>query len=186
MLQDKELAILATQTEAPLIIADILSGREKLTGSVKYTLHDLLSDMQPDSALLAIALSARKLANLYSRVSPGIRVLGMECDRVIEEFGETWLQNANGEHTDDDEVMDLLENTAEDLESIAELLELNAPLLHLKSLEAAELFDILQIQASAHAMIAEEFVKVMDEQEINVPKNTASEITTDNIVSFPR
>ncbi len=125
MLKPKDLANVVNKLQVPLVVSDILRGEERLTGDVQYAMHDAISEMQPDSALLCVALSVKKIASVYARTSPGMRVLDMECARVIEDYAELWLLNAENENVDEAQAFEAVSRTAEDLEGIAEMLEVN-------------------------------------------------------------
>lgn len=187
MLSNKEVATLTNKLQAPVVIADILAGREELSDEVHYALHEIISDMQPDSALLAIAASAATIARIYQNASPGMKVLKMECDRILEDYGSLWLQNARNEKIDESQVLDMLGHTPEDLESIAELLELNGVFLKAKDAQAATLCDILYIQSKAHAMIADEFIAmandVSNRSDVKLPAMPV--MMADNVIPFP-
>lgn len=157
MLNNKELATVANRLQVPLVISDILSGDGALTDDVQYGLHAVISDLQPDSALLSIALGGLKIANLYHKASPGIAVLKMQCESIVDDYATLWLQNAQLEEIDEHETMDALSRVSEDLEGIGELLELSQAFLQSKDQTASELAKILAIQAKSHAIIADEF-----------------------------
>lgn len=188
MLSNTELATLTNKLHIPLIVQDILDGEGALTDDVRYGLHDTISDFQPDSALLAIALSARKIASIYKDASPSMDVMGLEAERLVDEYGRLWLKNASHQVLDGDEVYDTLIHTAEDLESLAELLDLNCSFLRMKDSLAASLCDILYIQARSHSLIAEEFMRVADEMVAGgetVQVSSKAPVFTDNIIPFP-
>ena len=186
MLNNIEMATLANTLQVPLVVSDILAERGALTDDITYSLHEAISDFQPDSALLAIALGALKISNIYKSASPSMDVLGIEAERIIKEYGPIWLQNAKNETIDNDAVFELLVHTAEDLENIAELLDLNCVFLRAKDPEAASLCDILYVQAQAHTLIAEEFINVASSANAN-PINTSARGTefSNNVLQFP-
>jgi hypothetical protein len=183
MLTNRDIAGLATRLQVPLIVGDIISGKDALTDDAHYALHEIISDLQPDSALLAIALSTCKITGVYKQASPSMKLLHIECQRIINEYGSLWLENAQEQQVSPDEAYDVLVHTAEDLESLAELLELNAAFLRSKDEQAHTLCEILYIQAGAHAVIAEEFISVV--HEALPPKNVISQILNDNVIPFP-
>lgn len=188
MLNDIELAILANKLQVPLVLSDILNDDGALTDDVKYGLHEAISDLQPDSALLAIALGALKISNIYRKASSSMDVMGIEASRIINEYGSIWVKNANNQSVSGDEVYETLLHTTEDLEAIAELLDLNCSFLRAKDKDAATLCDILFIQAQSHALIAEEFLNVADKM---VANGGASNVATpppsytNNVIEFP-
>lgn len=186
MLQAKDLALLSNRLQTPVITSNILGGQEALSDDVRYGLHDLISDQQPDTALLSIALSAKTIATRFKDQSPNLNILSMECDRIIEEYGEIWLQNAQNQYIDESTVFDVLLNTAEDLEGLAELLDYNHQSLSHINEEASELCDILHVQAKAHALIAEEFLSLADQALVKeFEDNNYTEVFTNNVIPFP-
>lgn len=195
MLNTIQKATLMNALQIPLVFLDIIDGRDELCGDMQYSIHEAISDMQPDTALLAIALSAQKIANIYKGASPSTKVLNMEIERLIEEYGEPWLQNEKNEkEIDGFDLYDTLACVSEDLESLAELLDLNASFLRAKDPVLAKLLDILYIQAGAHAMIAEDFIRATNEivEEIKTGTDNAliadnkTKTRTNNIIPFPR
>jgi len=194
MLSNKDLALLANKLQVPVVVTDILDGKGVFTDDVQYGLHEVISDFQPDSALLSIALSARKIAYIYEPASPSMKVMVMECERIIEEYGELWLKNARHETLNDDDVFDVLIHTTEDLEALAELLELNGSFLRAKDAQASALCDILYIQAQSHALIADTFMAAAEdkaeEPAIDAQKDmpvieAARSAIVDNVIQFP-
>lgn len=187
MLTNKEVATLTNKLQVPAVVGDILNGNDTLTDEVQYALHEVISDLQPDSALLAIAVSAAKIAKIYESASPGMRVLRGECLRIIDDYGALWLKNARNENMDGDSVLDILAHAPEDLEGLAELLELGMVFLKAKDTQAAALCEILYIQAGAHAMIADEFIAVANEAaaraDTALPAMPA--LMADNVIPFP-
>ena len=161
MLNEKDLAILTNKLQAPMVTLDVMEGREELTDDLRYSLHELLSNFEPDTALLAIALSARKIASTYS-VPANIQVLQMECDRIISDYGFLWLQNVEHGQVDEAALMDTLIHIVEDLEGLKELLDSASTLLKIQNPEAAQLCEVFRIQAKAQAMVADTFIKTAD------------------------
>lgn len=185
MLQNKEIATLANKLQVPVVVSDILDGRDELSDDIQYGLHEIISDLQPDSALLAIAVSALKIAKIYEKASPAMTVLVMECERLMQDYGPLWLQNANNENLDHGDIFDILSLIPEDLEGLAELLSHNITFLRTKDEQAAALCNILYIQASAHAMVAETFIEAAHEAATPQPA-IAPAILADNVVQFPK
>ncbi len=188
MLTEMQLADLTNQLQAPVIVSDIINNQEVLDDEAQLGLHEILSNLQPDSALLAIALSARKIAGAYSCASAGIKILDRECGKIINDYAELWLQHANGKKIDETHAFDTLEHIAEDLEGMASLLKLSIPFLQTKDETAASLFKLLRIQAGAQAMIAETLLGALSTEiyeESLSPQAIKTLTTSSNIVIFP-
>lgn len=197
MLNDKDLAILMTQLEVPMVVGAAIEKGSDIQDDIHYALHDLLSEMQPDTALLAIALSAKTIAKAYCGTGSGAEIVTMECDRIIEEYGPLWLENSRRGKINNNYLIGILENIPEDLECMDELIDINLSYAAFDNPAVAEICDILQIQAGAHAIIAEEFLSVMEmaahqnkKCRPSVPKNLSAanataDMSTGNIVMFP-
>ncbi|MCB1720608.1 MAG: hypothetical protein KDI11_02520 [Alphaproteobacteria bacterium] len=186
MLSEKELAKLTNTLQIPMIVQDILDGRESFSPDMQYGLHETLSDYQPDSALLAIALGARKIAARYQHLGANMAILKMECERIISDYAEIWVRNAEAKTLDDNLVFDTLEQIPEDLETLAEMLEINAALLNAHNEELAKICEAFALQSSAQALIADTFIDLMDEG-TELAETYASTTMTynDNVIPFP-
>lgn len=191
MLKAKELAIVANRLEAPMAVSDILSGRERMTKDVIAALHDVISDQQPDAALLCVAICARKIAGAHAKASPSLRVLEIESGRIIDDYAELWLRNAeSGAAVDEFEALDAVSRVAEDLEEMAEMLEINMSYLREIDAKAYTLCNILSIQARSHALVAEAFMEAIDDAVYAPPASSGAAPvmaarTADNVVRFP-
>ncbi len=187
MLNDKERALLNSRLYVPIVVRDLLETTDDVEDDVHYALHEVISDMQPDSALLAIALAAGQIAAFAAYRSASMKVLNMECERILQEYGLLWLQNAQNGPIDDFALFETLIHTSEDLEGLAELICHNAAFLRDTDPKAACLCDILQIQAEAHAVIAAEFIEAIEVQENAVCSDIRSvaAVLADNVIPFP-
>ena len=188
MLNEIELAKLTNTLQIPLIVQDIMDDEASLTPDVQYGLHEVLSNYQPDSALLCIALSARKIAGRYQDASTIMKVLKLECDRIIADYAELWIQNAENKNIDDNLVFDTLEAIPEDLEGIAELLEVGIAFLQTKNEDLGRLCEVLAIQARAQVLIADTFIDLLDQEpaaDTATPDNVAPIAYNDNVIAFP-
>ena len=201
LMRDSDIAKIANRLQVPLIIGDILNGEGLLTDDVHMGLHEILSDDQPDSALLSIALSARTIATTYRGKASIFDMLLLECDRIIAEYGMMWLRNAQAKTLDNNTVFETLVHIPEDLESLSELLEFAKIILEDASDEAADLCEILTIQANGQSLIAQTFLDSMDmgsqepwdiyeDENIGMGALAAEQISqpvfyTDNVIPFP-
>ncbi len=188
MLSDKDLVKLTNTLQVPLIVQDILDGDGTLSPDVQYGLHEVLSDYQPDSALLCIALSARKIASRFQHTSPNMGIMKMECDRMLADYAELWMSHAEDKNVDDNLVFDTLEQIPEDLEALAELLEINIALLRSSQEDFAGLAEILAVQARAQVLIADTFIDMMeqnDEVETRLTSDVPQMAYNDNVIQFP-
>lgn len=189
MLSDRDLALLTNRLQIPLIVQDIQSGRSMLSPDVEYGLHEVLSDYQPDAALLCIALSARKVATANIEAAPTMAVMKMEADRILADYAELWMSHAARRPIHNDDLFETLENIPEDLEAMSELLEINTAVLREKNEEVAGLCEILAVQARAHVIVAETFIEVLDSANGNddaLPYADAVPVgSNDNVILFP-
>lgn len=187
MLKDFDLARLNTKLQVPLIVQDILDGHEVLNGDAEYGLHEILSDYQPDSALLSIAFSGHKIASRFEECGVSMAVLKMECELMIADYAGLWMDHAKSQPIDHTLLMDTLADIPSDLESLAELLESTRMILEAQHPHAANLCEILLTQARAQALIAEAFIETIDKADHSpAPKSMPAAMPPkSNVIPFP-
>ena len=184
MLSDTKLAKLANTLQVPLIVKDIIDGQATLSPDAQYGMHEVLSNYQPDSALLCIALSVRTIAKHYQYTSTNMAIMRNECDRIITEYGGLWLKNAEDKCLDDNLVFDTLEQIPEDLEALAELIEINIGQLREDNGDLAGVAEIMAVQARTQTLIADTFIDMMD-QENDAAIEAPIYAYNDNVIPFP-
>lgn len=193
----EDVARLHAYLVVPVAVSELLLTAAPVEGDAQYGLHVALSEIDPDSALLAIALSAHRIACDFARDIPVAGALKSESDLIIQDYGPQWLDNYHNHPVCGDALYDLLSHIPEDLESLADLLESLQAALHDPQDPAYTLCSILAIQARAHMEIADyvlseleaEQAEAMDEID-NVcafrnPTLYAEETPGSNIILFP-
>lgn len=180
MLKPRDLASVATKLQVPIIVSDILNGTEELSDETEYALHEAISELQPDSALLCIAMSGAKLANTGGKATC-MRVLEIECRKIIDEYAMLWLRNAEGGSVDEDQAFETLSGAQEDLEDLSGLLDNCLSIFEHKNPDAAIICNILSIQASAQAVIAEAYFEAIGSEPVVPPVQTLPS----NVIQFP-
>jgi hypothetical protein len=185
-MNNQTLAALINKLQAPVIVSDILTGKDD-ADETHYALSALISDMQPDAAILAIALSMRKIINPYLNASPSLQMTEIECVRLIEDYAHQWMMNPIAENTDPQECGELMEQICDDLEYMEELLDLNINYLQAKDEGGVQLCKLLKAQTSSHHMIAEAISKGLNSALTNEEHQTLAPDTshTATIIRFP-
>ncbi len=177
----------------PLAVADIIRHDLMLEADMQYSLHMALSEIDPDSALLAIALCAKDLAGKYIQDIPIAAALSKEADNIIEEYGALWLHHYSKNPMPTDVFETVLQTVPEDLEAMGDLLDALASEISVHEETAQSLSNLLSIQARAHMEIADfilaeiEFERAeekADQKNMNTPFNMEL-IDSDNIILFP-
>lgn len=207
-LSDMDLAKLHTRFVVPMVVGQMLAGEDELDDVADYTMNGMMSEMQPDGALLTIALSAMHVANALSHIGMS-RMLRAEAERIVDEYGALWLaHDADPQSVSDSEICAKLPYIPEDLEALAHLFDaLLASLSDHESLQA-RLCDMMAMQAYEHMEQAEcelmevdllppgrQIVAKMQASAAHGPERTLEPISatvaiisaqTDNIIPFPR
>lgn len=155
ILSENELALLHTQLTVPMVAGDIIYDDLQIDEEVLYALHKTLSDLDPDSALLAIALSAKHIALKFSKDSSLATALSIEASKITDDYAPEWISNYQGGPVNEDRLYDTLRHIPEDLESLADLLETLRLGMDHHEKSIAELCNILAIQARAHMEISD-------------------------------
>jgi hypothetical protein len=193
----EDVARLHSYLIVPVAVSDALACAAPLDGETQYGLHVALSEIDPDSALLAIALSAHRIAVDFARDVPVAGALKMEANKIIEDYAPDWLANYNNNPVGGDQLMELLSHVPDDLESLADLLESLQASIRDTLDPAHTLCSVLAIQARAHMEIADYVLSELEaEQSGNVrdldnvcafetPTLYAEQTPGDNIILFP-
>lgn len=186
---DKIIERIAQELQAPIIMREILeatnpSVQTELKSDKEYTLSAHYSEFAPDTALLSAAVSVRDILNHLPQ-SPSLNVLGMEADRVLDEYATLWLEQNDDDNTDF--LADILINIPDDLNGISELIRVNMCLIEKANPQIARMARILEIQCAAQALVAEAVLETIESMRAEQRKNmmSAKNRTDDNIVQFP-
>lgn len=181
----------------PLAVGDILHHDLAVEPDMQYGLHLALSEIDPDSALLAIALCAKNIAEKTLNRAPIAQGLYKEASFIIEEYGATWLHHYKSGPMSDNDFEMILHTIPEDLESMADLLDALCSDLDDDKSAPVLLANLMSIQARAHMEIADymiselEFEKsVKQSEDSNQPLPERDNIDLkahvgDNIILFP-
>ncbi len=179
---------IAQELQAPLMMREILevAGQHQtgLKSEMEYALHTLYSEFDPDTALLSAAVSIRDILDHLPQ-SISLNVLGMEADRVLDEYASLWLEQSDDDNTDF--LADILVNIPDDLNGISELIRVNMRLMEKANPQVARMARILEIQCAAQALVAETVLEVIEDTRAEQRKNaiTTKDSTKDNVVQFP-
>ena len=185
----------------PLAVGDILHHDLAVEPDMQYGLHMALSEIDPDSALLAIALCAHHIAEKTMRSAPIASAIYQEANNIIEDYGHTWLHHHKVGPMPESDFEEVLKTVPEDLEAMADLLDaLCADLIDETGEETSApvlLGGLLSIQARAHMEIADyilseiEFEKTVQNSETQgqqAPQREEIDLKAhvgDNIILFP-
>lgn len=159
-MNDQTLALLMNRLQVPLIVRDVLAQEGPLPGDMAYTLHAILSDMRPDTALLAIAAAVQTCVSAMARPSAGDAVLHGLSSRIIEDYAPRWLATHGNEAAVQDFLVEMFGRLEADFLSLHELLNRAAPLQ--KDEKISAILQIVEIQAKAQADIVAEFLNLME------------------------
>jgi len=176
-LNDNELAALHAKFIVPVAMSRMLNNLEPLDDVAEYMLHDMIGSHKPDTALLCSALCAQNVAAHAAHLPIG-RILTIEANRVVEEYGPLWIRHASKSlDIDDRKIGDALNHVPEDLESIGDLLLATCGELGEDKQAAAVLAEILGSEAHMHREEAEALL-----EEMFIP-DAATDLS--NVVMFP-
>lgn len=188
LLSERELIRLHRDLVAPVAVHEIIHGHDELDETARYTLDVMIAELQPDTALLCIALCAAHVAETHATYLPIAGSLGFEASRIVHEYGPLWLANAdrrlNPSH--EREVLDLLDQMPEDFESLADLLDaLHGQLI--ETTDSAVLCDILSQNARAFIDSLEQQAAEEALHEQHQRKLRTSDLKIEgNVITFPR
>lgn len=181
-LNEQDLALLESKLMLPFIVGQMINGLEPFDQIAEFTLHDIISQMEPDTAFLCIALCASRIAYFHKQL-PIAAVMGIEAENMVDDYAPLWLAHARGEDVDIDEARALLENLPEDFESLEVLLRTTQISFANEENVTAILCNVLAIQAESFKAYTENYFGIESEPD----ENALSSFTYgDNVIVFPQ
>lgn len=178
----EDVARLHAYLVVPVAVSDAIQSAAPLDGETQYGLHVSLSEIDPDSALLAIALSAYRIAVEYAADIPMAAVLKIESDKIIQDYAPDWLAHYHQHPIQGDDLYDLLSHVPEDLECMADLLESLQASLRDPLDPAHTLCSVLAIQARAHMEIADYVLTELENEFIESVEGESTDSFTKEIL----
>jgi hypothetical protein len=194
----EDIARLHAYLVVPVAVNEVMNSGLPMIGETQYGLHVSLSEIEPDSALLAIALSAQRIAAEFYADIPVAAALKMEADKIISEYGPEWLANFHRHPIQGQDLFELLCHVPEDLEAMADLLEsVQASIINTDH-PAHGLCTVLAVQARAHMDIADFVLGEIEAEDMGIQAEWTQDgvchtkvpvllgpVPEDNIIPFP-
>lgn len=143
------------QLIVPLAVSEILFHDLKVDPDMQYNLHMALSEVDPDSALLAVALCAKDLGEKNLKRAAIASALLLEANNVLDQYGPIWLRNNLNAPIPPHIYGEILDTVPEDLEALADLMDALVADLEETTSTTAVIANLLSIQARAHMEIAD-------------------------------
>lgn len=195
-LSETHMARLLVHLVVPVAVQTICDGTRELDDGARLALHDLITAQTPDQALLSIALSAMVIdSRLRQRDIRAAEILSMSAEMMVQDYAPLYLdtltKHQGGSLFDRDDI-EFLSTIPEDLESLSDLLSVVADVIPASCRDFRIIADILAVQASAQALIAETVVEALsddfdlddlDESRMVIHRDAP---VGDNIVPFRR
>lgn len=159
-LNENHIDIMEQHLIVPLAVSDILEHNLAVEPEMQYGLHMALSEIDPDSALLAIALCARDLAEKFYLEVPIAAALKKEAQYTIDAYGPNWIHHHKNGPMQADGYARILNDVPEDLEALADIMDALCGDIADEGLadnynSAIAIAQLLSIQARAHMEIAD-------------------------------
>lgn len=188
----------------PIAINDILNFGLDVEAEMQYGLHEALSEIDPDSALLAIALSAQHIAEHAKASYPIAGALNNEASQIICDYGPEFIRDLKRGSLPEADFIKILETVPEDLEAMADLLDAVSAEIEDEESSIVIICHLLSIQARAHMEIANYILEesgyqdgdamtggafIIQDKEMDytplATENVTQQSAGDNIILFP-
>ena len=153
-LTTEQIEHLHTKLVVPIAVNDILTYGLEVEPEMQYGLHEALSDIDPDSALLAIALAAQHIAAVSKASYPIANAIYTESMQILNDYGPDFIRDLKRGSVPEENFLEVLQTVPEDLEAMADLLDALVGDVEDELAPVAVLATLLSIQARAHHDIA--------------------------------
>jgi len=149
-----QITLLHNKLVVPVAISDILTYGLDVEAEMQYGLHEALSEVEPDCALLAIALSAQYIAKATNGTQVIAGALSAEAGNTLADYAPAFIRDVKRGSLPEENFLDVLETVPEDLEALADLLDALIADIEDDLSTISTLAGVLSIQARAHMEIA--------------------------------
>lgn len=199
-LTKEQIEHLNTKLIVPMAVNDILTYGLEVEPEMQYGLHEALSEIDPDSALLAIALSAQQISGISKASYPIASGLYNESVQILNDYGPDFIRDLKRGSIPQENFLDILKTVPEDLEAMADLLDALCADIEDELSPIVMLANLLSIQARAHMEIAmyilEEAGKTENKEPFTIQdkfpqendleiENIITKAPVNNIILFP-
>jgi len=180
---NQQLAELKNRLEIPLVVRGILKENEEFDGDTAYAISEVMSNLNPEDALLCAAFSMKEIAGFEAISTNDLTFLHMECDRIIERYSaRDDLSNDNPELWAETQG-DMMDEVAEDLEGFLDLSGLCQLSFEMTAPTIAQMLDIFAVQLQSQLLVVDEVIEM--HADINNALSPYPAEYKDNVVAFP-
>ena len=183
-LSEKKMALLKNKLEMPLVVRDLLITKQAPAEDATYALHTLMSNMQPEDAILCAAFTMKEIASFEADMSDDTKFLHMECDRIIERYS---VRKDIAEENPDlwaETESDMLPVIADDISDFLELVFLCYMSLEVTNPNTADILKIITTQLQSQLVIIDEVLSLQDNLELQSTTEGSGD-AEGNIIVFP-
>lgn len=177
-------AQIINKLQVPAVISDILSGTKQ--EEEQFALSAIISDMQPDTALLAMACSMKRIVAPYLQASPSLQITDMECEKLIKDYIDHITGQPLTANMDQENAVERLDELQEDYEYLLQLIDLDINFLSAKDAIATQLCVFIKKHLSAQKLIVETMLQALDEDFAKVEDKPIFASNKNNVIPFRR
>lgn len=175
----------------PIIIRGALRQNIPLGSEAEYTMHTLLSDFDPDMAILCTVNIVREVCAYEELKNNDFSFLGNLCNLLADKYRPICTLIETNPRLRENKIQNILPQMAEDLDDLIERLELSHIALETQDSAAAEILQILLVQMQSHLMVVEQLLKERNQSITGEKKNCLLDTIAglsakeSNIIHFP-
>lgn len=144
----------------PTIMKGILTKHIPLNPEAERSLHTVISEMEPDIALLCCANIAREIYIYEKNRELDLALLGVLSEKIIKEFRPVCKLAETNPAAREAKLQALLPRLAERMEKLMDNLALTKVALEIYDANAAEILDILLIQLQGQFLIVDQLIEL--------------------------
>ncbi|MCB1592423.1 MAG: hypothetical protein KDI90_08235 [Alphaproteobacteria bacterium] len=181
----------------PTIIKGALNGQIALNPEAEHSIHTVISEMEPDIALLCCAHIAQEIYKFEKARELDLAFLGKLSEKIIKEFRPLCALSQTAPDLRAAKLKAALPRLADQMEKFMDNLDLTRVALEIYDTEAAAILDILRIQLQGQFLIVDQLIEIQEtgymyEDEENIAERGMLSIMAgigigedSNIIPFP-
>lgn len=181
----------------PTIIRGALSDHIALTIEAQHSIHTVISEMEPDIALLCCAHIAQEIYKFEKARDLDLAFLGNLSEKIIKEFRPLCALSQTNQNLRNIKLKAALPRLADQMEKFMDNMDLTRVALEIYDTDASAILDILRIQLQGQFLIVDQLIETQEsmlmyeDEEAHTPEEMLSVMAgvaakeKTNIIPFP-
>lgn len=158
----KNPALFRAEYLLPTIIKGVLNRQIALNAEAEHSIHTVISEMEPDMALLCCANIAKEIYGYEKTRELDLAFLGNLSDKIVKEFRPVCALAETNPDQRTSRLKAMLPRLADRMEKFMDNMDLTRVALEIYDANAASILNILLIQLQGQFLIVDQLIDIQE------------------------